>query len=352
MPQDTLNKVVAEVQEAGFQVAMHANGDSAVGMALDAIENALDGASNEVHRHHIHHSSVLRPDQITRYDQLDIIASIRGTFTTCRHENQPLVHGQERFELLANKFSLPTAIEHTFAEGDFGWEYDPDAVGVPPNPINPMQTLWGFVTRKDINSEGTVSDPPEWLAQHEITVERGLRLLTIGPAYAAGQEDVLGTLKAGKFADVVILDGNPLTVNPDSILGLSVLMTMVGGKVEFCREGNESLCPAPQTTSVERRSTSIPSTFSLKQNYPNPANPSTTIRFDVAGAGSQSVRLQVFSASGRKVRVLVNETLTPGSYAISWNGRDHSGQPVASGVYLYQLKSGDYVDTKRLVVVK
>jgi hypothetical protein len=176
--------------------------------------------------------------------------------------------------------------------------------------------------------------------------------VTIGPAYAAGQEEVLGTLKAGKFADVVILDQNPLEVNPDSILGLSVLMTMVGGKVEFCREGNESLCPAPQTTSVERHGTSIPSTFSLKQNYPNPFNPSTSIGFDIAGAGSQPVTLQLFDASGRRVRVLVDQRLSAGSYTISWNGRDEYGRPASSGAYFYRLKVGEYVDTKRLNLVK
>ena len=70
-----------------------------------------------------------------------------------------------------------------------------------------------------------------------------VRLLTIAPAYAVSQENVLGSLKVGKFADIVILDRNPLQVEPDELLDLSVLMTMVGGSVEFCREGNEALCP-------------------------------------------------------------------------------------------------------------
>ena len=81
------------------------------------------------------------------------------------------------------------------------------------------------------------------MTQHEITVEQGLRLLTVASAYAASQEDVLGTLKVGKFADIVILDRNPLSVSSDEILDLSVLMTMVGGNAEFCREGDEALCP-------------------------------------------------------------------------------------------------------------
>ena len=242
LTQDQLNEVLAEAQQAGYQVAMHANGDRAIDMALNAIENALDGASSERYRHQIHHSLYLRPDQIPRYQQLGVIASIRGIFPSCRPERFPFILGQERFEFAANRYALPALIEHAFAEGDFGWRHDPYQVRSP-TPINPLQTLWGFVTRKDIDEDGSFCDPPQWAAQHEITVEQGLRLLTIGPAYAVSQDDVLGTLKQGKYADIVILDRNPLLVDPDEILELSVLMTMVGGNVEFCQEGNEGLCP-------------------------------------------------------------------------------------------------------------
>ena len=242
LTQDQLNEVVAEAQQAGYRVAMHANGDLAIDMALNAIEIALDGASNETYRHQIHHSLYLRPDQISRYQQLDFIASIRGIFPSCSPERFPFILGQNRYELAANRYSLPAQIEHAFAEGDFGWRHDPYDVRTP-TPINPLQTLWGFVTRKDIDEDGSFCDPPPWAAQHEITVEQGLRLLTIGPAYAVSQDDVLGTLKEGKYADIVILDRNPLLVGSDEILDLSVLMTMVGGNVEFCKEGDEGLCP-------------------------------------------------------------------------------------------------------------
>jgi len=243
LTQDKLNEVVLEIQESGFQVAMHANGDRAIDMALNAIEFVIDGETNEDYRHQIHHSSLLRPDQITRYQELDVIASIRGMFVTCRQENQVFAFGEERYQFIVNRYSLPTLIEHTFAEGDFGWNYDPYTENTHNNPINPLLNLWGFVTRKDIDGEGNICDPQDWAAEHKITVEQGLRLLTIGPAYAVGQDDVLGTLKEGKFADIVIIDRNPLQVEPDDLLNLSVLMTMVGGNVEFCREGNEAYCP-------------------------------------------------------------------------------------------------------------
>ena len=213
------------------------------------------------------------------------------------------------------------------------------------NPINPLQNLWGFVTRKDIDQDGSFCDPPQWAAQHEITVEQGLRLLTIEPAYAVSQDDVLGTLKAGKFADIVILDRNPLAVSSDEILELSVLMTMVGGNVEFCREGNEALCPETPTTSVRTMDSSIPGSYALQQNYPNPFNPSTTIEFSLRR--SSYVTLNVYNTLGEEVATLASEVLSVGSYSVEW---DASG--VSSGIYFYRLQAGEFVETKKLVLVK
>lgn len=102
LSQDELNDIVAEAQQAGYQVAMHANGDRAIDLALNAIEYALDGASNEIYRYQIHHSSLLRPDQIIRYQELDIVAAIRGMFVTCRQENQALVFGDDRCKFVVN----------------------------------------------------------------------------------------------------------------------------------------------------------------------------------------------------------------------------------------------------------
>lgn len=242
LPQDQLNAVVAEAQEAGYRVALHANGDRAIDMALTAIEKALDGASNELYRHQIHHNVLLSPGQISRYQESEVLATIRGTFPSCSPIPWAGIFGESRAEYAANRYALPSLIDHAFAEGDFGWQYDPYNE-VRRNPIDPLQNLWGFVTRKDIDDDGSFCEAPQWVTQHEITVEQGLRLLTIASAYAASQEDVLGTLKVGKFADIVILDRNPLSVSSDEILDLSVLMTMVGGNAEFCQEGNEALCP-------------------------------------------------------------------------------------------------------------
>ncbi len=80
-----------------------------------------------------------------------------------------------------------------------------------------------------------------------------------------------------------------------------------------------------------------PSTFVLEQNYPNPFNGSTTIRFGLKDRGQ--ISLQIYDLSGRKVQTLLEGTLEPGWYEPSWDGTDWRGQPVASGLYIYRLKT-------------
>jgi len=90
---------------------------------------------------------------------------------------------------------------------------------------------------------------------------------------------------------------------------------------------------------------SLPKSFSLSQSYPNPFNPSTTIEFSLPQTGF--VRLKVYNILGEAVATLVNEELNVGTYRTQWNA---SG--VASGLYFYRLQAGDFVDTKRLLLLK
>ena len=89
----------------------------------------------------------------------------------------------------------------------------------------------------------------------------------------------------------------------------------------------------------------LPKDFSLLQNYPNPFNPKTTIEFDIPKA--EFTRLIIYDALGRKVAALVNEELKAGRYKIDWVSTNYS-----SGIYYYQLKAGDYQETRKMVVIK
>jgi predicted amidohydrolase YtcJ len=242
LPQDELNRVVAEAQAAGFRVSFHTGGDHTVDIVLNAIEYALNGESNERYRHQIQHNSLLRPDQLDRYASLNALASVRGYFNTCEQDDYPMYFGPERFEWIANRYALPGLGIHTYAEGDFGWTTDPgDRTSA--RPVDPLLTLYGLVTHQQLRADGSACDPDPWIAQHQIGVEQALQMLTIEPAFAVSQEDVIGSLRPGKFADLVILSDNPLTVDPSAIKDLKVLMTMVGGRAEYCAPGYQAFCP-------------------------------------------------------------------------------------------------------------
>lgn len=89
---------------------------------------------------------------------------------------------------------------------------------------------------------------------------------------------------------------------------------------------------------------------SVLDNYPNPFNPVTTIRFDLRN--ESVVRLTVYSVDGRRVRTLASGPLSEGSHFIEWDGRDASGNQVSSGVYLYRLEAGVQVLTRKMVLLK
>jgi photosystem II stability/assembly factor-like uncharacterized protein len=98
-------------------------------------------------------------------------------------------------------------------------------------------------------------------------------------------------------------------------------------------------------TATELVSTVIPTGFSLSQNYPNPFNPSTTIKFDIPH--SSYVELVVYNSIGEKVRTIVNNELEAGTYTHNFSAAD-----IASGIYFYKLRAGDFMQTKKMVLVK
>jgi flagellar hook assembly protein FlgD len=94
----------------------------------------------------------------------------------------------------------------------------------------------------------------------------------------------------------------------------------------------------------------LPYRFELAQNYPNPFNPVTTIEYSIPTRSE--VTIEVFNVLGQKVRTLVNETKSAGTYRVEWNGVDDAGGPVSTGVYLYRFSAGDIVQTKKMRLIK
>jgi hypothetical protein len=95
---------------------------------------------------------------------------------------------------------------------------------------------------------------------------------------------------------------------------------------------------------------SLPGEFELAQNSPNPFNPTTNIMFALPEASQ--VTIEIFSITGQRVVTLVDEVYETGRHTVTWNGKDAFGQPVASGIYFYAIKAGDFTDSKKMVFLK
>ncbi len=107
--------------------------------------------------------------------------------------------------------------------------------------------------------------------------------------------------------------------------------------------------PGADVTRVQRDH-ERPLRFAIQQNFPNPFNPSTTIRYTLAAP--VPVELHIYDAVGRKVRTLIDRKQQPGSYAVKWDGRDESGRVVPSGVYVYRIKAGRFRKSAKMLLLR
>lgn len=231
LTQAELNQVMRTAQAAGHQVAIHAIGDRAVAQALDAVADALAGGPNAL-RHRVEHVSIIPPGQLARFGQLGLIPVIPGQYPSCTPFGPPLPEAYGAWEwpwraLLEQNPGLPVA-----------WHSD-----YPFWSINPFIHLYGFVTRQDVYHGYYTCRPQAWLKDDTLPVETALAIMTRGSAYALFREEEVGSLLPGQYADLIVISGNPLTVPAEDLRRLSVLMTMVGGRVEYCVGAARDLCP-------------------------------------------------------------------------------------------------------------
>ena len=115
-------------------------------------------------------------------------------------------------------------------------------------------------------------------------------------------------------------------------------------------------------TTPEESGGNIPNVYLLGQNCPNPFNSTTTIRFSLSGRDGRSETggriipihtiLGIYNVLGQEVRTLLDDPHEPGYYTVSWDGKDNKGKEVSSGIYLYWIKAGDFVQAKRMLLLK
>ena len=254
--QDQINQIVADAQAAGYQVAIHAQGDRAIEQAQNAIAFALNGKPN-TYRHRIEHNPFARPDLLSRYSEIGIVPIAFGAYPTCAEIHDSYYSsffGTEPMPYLENWRAFLDANPGLPVAWHSDWPYAS---------MNTFLNLYSYVTRQEVDTEGNICMPPEWLASHAISVDEALPMMTINAAYALFRETEVGSLKAGKFADLLIISDDPTAINPNDLINLQVWMTMVGGKVEFCADEHASLCPRTEAAASSRPEAGTPSSSGI-----------------------------------------------------------------------------------------
>ena len=159
---------------------------------------------------------------------------------------------------------------------------------------------------------------------------------------------------AGENAEIEVMSPyETITISYDVILDagehMNWVLTSESGK-EYILQGTGEITIPSAEKFVLNRAPVIPITFALHQNYPNPFNPITSLRYDLPEQAQ--VTLTVYDMLGREVTQLVNTTQEAGYKSVQWNATDKQGKPVSAGVYLYQIRAGEFVQTKKMVLLK
>ena len=231
---------VAEAELTGHQVVIHAIGDRAVRAAQDGIAAGLGGRPNTL-RHRIDHNVVVSADLIPRYAEIGIQPVLFGYLSSGVIQPGPGTCEPAPRNAFYSAFEGNTRLLLDELPGQrVAWHGDDPWAG----PVSPFRELYSMVTR--IRRGATFfCPPPPWHLQTRITPAEGLTMMTTSSAYALFREKEVGKLRPGMLADLIVVSANPLTLAPEDLWELEVWMTMIGGQVEFCREGREALCPIP-----------------------------------------------------------------------------------------------------------
>ncbi|RMG67708.1 MAG: amidohydrolase [Calditrichaeota bacterium] len=214
VPFQQLLEMVQRTDQAGFQIAIHAIGDGAVRMVLDAFDSVATREGMRDRRWRIEHSQVLDSADFSRYRTLGVVASMQPSHCiTDMHWAPKRIGRRVRWAYAWRRFLNEEVLLA------FGTDW-------PVEPLNPMVGLYAAVTRKD-----TTGYPPEgWTPEERLTLAEAIRAYTAGSAQAAGWESWNGTLNPGKVADFVVLDRNVFEVPPEQILRTRVLATFLAGR--------------------------------------------------------------------------------------------------------------------------
>jgi hypothetical protein len=212
---EQLRSLFSRAIKADFQVAIHAIGDRGNRIALDEVEHAYATVGGRHLRHRIEHSQVVTLEDIPRFKSLDVIPSMQPTHATSDMNMAEDRIGAERLKGAYAWRSFLNQGSRIVSGSDY-----------PIERADPFAGIHAAVTRQ--NSANLPQDG--WIAEQSMTLQEVLRSFTIDAAWAAHQEERLGGLTAGKWADFILLDQDVFEIEPERLWQTKVLETWLGGK--------------------------------------------------------------------------------------------------------------------------
>ena len=215
-----IRAVSVEALKNGFQVATHAIGDRGNRVTLDAYESALKTVPAADHRFRIEHAQVIDHADIPRFAALDVIPSMQSV-----HQTSDMYWAGKRLGLgrILGAYAWRALLETGVII--------PNGSDFPVEAVNPLLSYHSAITRQDARNW----PPGGWQPADAMTRVEALKSLTIWPAVAAFQEELLGSLAVGKYADFVVYDRDIVRAAPDEILAAGVVATYVAGAAVYER---------------------------------------------------------------------------------------------------------------------
>ncbi len=220
---DKLRAMAIERDKSGFQLNFHAIGDRANRVALDVFEAVAKANGPRDRRDRVEHAQVIAPEDLPRFAQLKVIASMQPS-----HETTDMRWAGQRVGPDRSKGAYAWAsLQKTGARLAFGTDY-------PVEPINPLRGLYACVTR-----ELPAGGPPGgWQPQEKISLDDCIRAYTSSAAFAQFEEGKKGELKAGEYADFIVLSSDLTKIPPQEYTKTTVLLTVVGGRTVYLQDGS------------------------------------------------------------------------------------------------------------------
>ncbi len=221
-PINKLNQFIENAHKNNWQVGIHAIGNRAVYLTLNAIEKAQKKYGIKNLRHRIEHSQFVRDSDLFRYKKLGVISSMQPT-----HCTTDLLVVEDRIgKECAKQGYRWNSFVKTGSILAFGTDW-------PIEPLDPRRGLYSAIERKNIENGQTKE---EWFPEEDISIIEAIKAYTFGSAYASFNENRLGSIGKGKLADLTVFDGNLLEIAKSKqrkILSILIYMTIVNGKIVY-----------------------------------------------------------------------------------------------------------------------